>query len=121
MNHLSDEQIAELRKQLEHRLASLADYQMDIDESDPARDMNRGEYNESGEDAIENYEMLEADSLSSAAGEMIAEIKAALDRMGEGTYGLDEETGEPIPFARLQLLPEARTNVENAHDDEDDE
>ncbi len=118
MQHLSDEQIAELQKNLEQRLSSLEDYRADIDESDPANDSDRDEYNESGEDAIENYEMLESDSLSSAATEMIDEIRAALQRIEDGTYGVDEETGEPIPFARLQLLPEARTNVDT-QDDED--
>jgi RNA polymerase-binding transcription factor DksA len=41
----------------------------------------------------------------------IAEIDAALRRIENGTYGIDEETGEPIDPARLEALPTARTNV----------
>ncbi|MGH8984436.1 MAG: hypothetical protein ACRDY6_11255 [Acidimicrobiia bacterium] len=41
----------------------------------------------------------------------LAEIQAALRRIDEGTYGLDEVTGEPIPPERLEAVPTARTNV----------
>jgi DnaK suppressor protein len=41
----------------------------------------------------------------------LAEIEAALQRLDEGTYGVDEVTGEPIDPERLEALPAARTNV----------
>jgi len=41
----------------------------------------------------------------------LAEIQAAIARIEAGTYGIDEETGEPIDPARLEALPTARTNV----------
>ena len=41
----------------------------------------------------------------------IHEIDAALRRVDEGTYGIDEETGEPIDPERLDAIPTARTNV----------
>ena len=41
----------------------------------------------------------------------LAEIEAALQRLDEGTYGLDEETGEPIDPERLEARPAARTNI----------
>jgi RNA polymerase-binding transcription factor DksA len=43
----------------------------------------------------------------------LAEIQAALRRVDEGTYGLDEVTGEPISPERLEAVPTARTNVED--------
>jgi RNA polymerase-binding transcription factor DksA len=42
----------------------------------------------------------------------LAEIEAALQRVDDGTYGLDEVTGEPIDPERLEALPAARTNVD---------
>lgn len=42
----------------------------------------------------------------------LAEITAALLRMDDGSYGVCEETDEPIPFARLKLEPTARYTVE---------
>ena len=41
----------------------------------------------------------------------LAEIEAALQRVDEGTYGVDEVTGEPIDPERLDAVPTARTNV----------
>jgi RNA polymerase-binding transcription factor DksA len=41
----------------------------------------------------------------------LAEIEAALQRLDEGTYGVDEVTGEPIDPERLEAYPTARTNV----------
>lgn len=42
----------------------------------------------------------------------LAEIEAALVRLDEGTFGIDEVTGEPIDPERLDALPTARTNVD---------
>jgi DnaK suppressor protein len=42
----------------------------------------------------------------------LAEIEAALQRVDEGTYGIDEVTGEPIDPERLDAVPTARTNVQ---------
>jgi RNA polymerase-binding transcription factor DksA len=44
----------------------------------------------------------------------LAEIEAALQRIDEGTYGVDEVTGEPIDPDRLEAVPTARTNVHPA-------
>jgi len=41
----------------------------------------------------------------------LAELEAALQRVDDGTYGIDEVTGEPIPPERLEAIPTARTNV----------
>ncbi|MGZ4688583.1 MAG: hypothetical protein ACXVKA_04255 [Acidimicrobiia bacterium] len=42
----------------------------------------------------------------------LAEIEAAIERIDNGTYGIDEVTGRPIDPARLEVVPEARTNVD---------
>jgi len=44
----------------------------------------------------------------------LAELHAALERVDAGTYGVDEETGEPIDPARLDAFPTARTNIDGA-------
>jgi RNA polymerase-binding transcription factor DksA len=48
--------------------------------------------------------------LESLEKELI-EIDAALARVADGTYGIDELTGEPIDPARLEAVPTARTNI----------
>ena len=42
------------------------------------------------------------------------DVKAALKRMEEGTYGVCEKGGEEIPLARLEAFPAAATCIEHA-------
>lgn len=51
-------------------------------------------------------------SLGARERARLAELEAALRRMEEGTYGICEETGEPIPLARLRAEPTTRHTVE---------
>lgn len=43
----------------------------------------------------------------------LAEVEAALARVEDGTYGIDENTGDQISPDRLEALPTARTNLEH--------
>jgi RNA polymerase-binding transcription factor DksA len=43
----------------------------------------------------------------------LAELEAALERIDNGTYGVDEVTGAPIDPARLEAVPTARTNLDH--------
>lgn len=44
----------------------------------------------------------------------LVEVEAALARIDDGTYGIDEVTGAPIDLERLEAIPTARTNVADA-------
>ena len=39
-------------------------------------------------------------------------VERALQKIEEGTYGLSDESGEPIPRGRLEAMPEAIRTVE---------
>lgn len=39
-------------------------------------------------------------------------VERALQKIEEGTYGLSDDSGEPIPRGRLEALPEATRTVE---------
>lgn len=40
------------------------------------------------------------------------QVEKALEKIEEGTYGICEETGEPIDIARLEAYPEATTTID---------
>ena len=44
--------------------------------------------------------------------ELLAEVERVLGRLRAGRYGIDEETGEPIPYERLVAIPWARGRAE---------
>lgn len=54
------------------------------------------------------------DGLEGAAMAEIAEIRAALERIAGGTYGICEECGEEIGAGRLAVIPHARRCVDCA-------
>ena len=51
-------------------------------------------------------------ALSARAREQVEEIDRALAKIEAGTYGICEVSGQPIPRARLQAIPQAREKVE---------
>jgi RNA polymerase-binding transcription factor DksA len=53
-------------------------------------------------------------SVNQNEADTLAEIDAALERLYKTPerYGVDERSGEPIPMARLEVIPWARFNVQ---------
>ena len=51
---------------------------------------------------------------------MLAKVNRALAKIEEGTYGLSDIDGTPIPEARLEALPYANLTVEQAEDTVED-
>ena len=43
----------------------------------------------------------------------LEDVNRALEKIQEGTYGLDDDSGEIIPRGRLEAIPEAIHTVEN--------
>ena len=56
----------------------------------------------------------EAEALASELAEALGEVEAALGRLSDGTYGLCEVCGNPIPAARLEAIPTARRCMAHA-------
>jgi DnaK suppressor protein len=61
--------------------------------------------------ASETFEREKDDAIRGGLERELGEVDAALTRLDDGTYGIDEETGEPIAEERLVALPTARTKV----------
>jgi len=67
---------------------------------------------DSGDEADLLYEReLEIDENSLDRKEL-AQVKRALERIDQGTYGLSEVSGKPIPIERLEAVPFATTLVD---------
>jgi len=64
--------------------------------------------------ASETFEREKDLSILEQLEDELAELQAALERIDQGTYGIDERTGEPIDDARLDAVPTARTNVDTS-------
>ena len=51
-------------------------------------------------------------TLEEQVGRRLRSVERALQKIEEGTYGLSDDSGEPIPKGRLEALPEAVRTVE---------
>jgi RNA polymerase-binding transcription factor DksA len=92
--------LASMTRDLEALFAASADSNAD-DEHDP-------------EGQTIAYERSQLSSLIQAAQEHLAGIEAAAGRLQQGTYGICEVCAQPIPAARLEARPTARTCVRHA-------
>ncbi|MEV7427991.1 MULTISPECIES: TraR/DksA C4-type zinc finger protein [unclassified Nocardioides] len=104
---------AEARLRAEHALvarrleALQGDYSGMVEAS---RDTNADDEHDP-EGATIAFERSQLDTLVRQASGRLAEIEAALARLGEGAYGVCEGCGRPIPPERLEVRPDARRCV----------
>jgi len=96
------------RRQALRRLASLSgDFRGVVAAS---RDSNADDEHDP-EGATIAFERSQVVALVQQVEEQLAEIEAAFDRLAAGTYGVCERCAQPIPAARLQARPAARTCI----------
>lgn len=75
-------------------------------------DIDRADENEVA-DKLGEYEG--NNSLLTQLDSQLVEVKAALERIEKGTYGLCETCGKPIEIERLEANPAARISIKHAH------
>ena len=76
----------------------------DVDPNDPADEATNLYDRDRDQAAIENFDR------------MLAKVSRALQKIADGTYGLSDIDGTPIPVARLEALPYANITVEQSED-----
>jgi len=59
------------------------------------------------EEATESYELERRLTLEKSIREQLASVEHALQKFEDGTYGLCDNCGQPIPPERLEALPQA--------------
>ena len=92
----------QLRADLEQRLAQMLDRLASI-----KRDVTREHSGDSAEQAQERENDEVVDALGNETAQSIRDIRAAIERIDEGSYGLCESCGKEIGEARLKVVPEA--------------
>jgi DnaK suppressor protein len=105
--------LATLRARLEAERARLRGILQGLDtevrDAEPPPDEPE-DYGEMGRDLTEEGT---ARALAADQERLLAQVERALQRMDEGTYGLSEVSGRPIPLERLEALPWATTTVDD--------
>jgi DnaK suppressor protein len=112
-DHLDPEFIERQRERLEILHAQIIETSRDAsEESRQLLDDQRDVPGDHADDATNlNLQDIDA-SLQIQEQQRVAEVRRALEKIREGTYGLSDASGEPIPRARLEAKPEARHTIE---------
>jgi DnaK suppressor protein len=112
-NELDEKFIAQQRD----RLQNLREEMLRIRDGMSADERERAE-NE-GDTQLDSGDMSQdmfAREMDATIGEQVerrlADVDRALQKIEEGTYGICDDTGEPIPKGRLEAVPEAIRTVE---------
>lgn len=104
--HLSDDQRAELRAELERQLARLERSMKLTDEASRPVELDQTSVGR-----LSRMDSLQNQSLSKGLQEREvarhAELRDALERIAAGTYGVCTGCAAAIPFERLFVFPEA--------------
>lgn len=113
---LTAAQLKELRKKLADKLAGLEAEVRDL-ESSLTKDENddKGAPDEVDRSSFEE-EMQRTQLVLDGKKSLQYEVGEALKRMDDGTYGVCEETEEPIGFKRLSAQPWTRLSLEAQQD-----
>jgi DnaK suppressor protein len=79
------------------------------EESEEAADnaQTSGQAREYEDDAQKLAELELAGSLSAAEDDRLSNVERALQKIADGSYGLSDASGAPIPIERLEATPEA--------------
>lgn len=116
MNNLTDEQLQDLRDQLEAERATIQEELKEHGEKsgtewEGSSKGFEGEESDPNDVADQIEELVTNIPLEHTLALHLREIQDALEKLDKGTYGIDEETGKEISYERLAANPAARTNI----------
>ena len=111
---LDREFIERQKERLQELKAELTRVRDGLDEDSRFRAEEEGDFtqHDSG-DMSQSLFTREVDAtVEQQVGRRLQAVERALEKIEEGTYGLSDESGEPIPRGRLEAVPEATRTVE---------
>ena len=112
-SHLSPEFIAQQRKRLEDLRKQVLGGELNVNARKRAFTEEHGDEAEEFEDSAQDLAQEEVRQAQHDVDEhRVADIERALQKIDEGSYGLSDESGDPIPKARLEASPEAVLTVQ---------
>lgn len=116
---LTDDQLTHFKQALLDEQARLTgerkqyadDDRADMEE-DASGELSHSDSNDFADEATNLFDRERDQAAIENFDRMLAKVARALAKMDEGTYGLSDIDGTPIPVARLEALPYAVTTVE---------
>lgn len=124
---MTEEKIAQFKQQLLDEKARLeaereqyAGPDREDSEKGASGELSGADMNSPADQATDLYDRERDQVAIENFDRMLAKVNRALAKIDEGTYGLSDIDGAPIPEARLEALPYANLTVEQAEDTVED-
>ena len=119
MTALTDDKIAHFKQllldekaRLEAEHAGYAEDARTEGADDAAGELSHSDTNDPADSASNLYDRDRDQAALENFDRMLGKVNRALQKIEDGTYGLSDIDGTPIPEARLEALPYAVTTVE---------
>lgn len=101
------------RETLERTRGELTSLTRGLEEDDQERGRDQKEETSDGGDLGREIHTRQLDeTVSDQMESRLENVERALQKIGEGSYGICDDTGGEIPKGRLEAVPEATTTVE---------
>ena len=120
---MTEEKIAQFKQQLldektklEAEREQYAGPDREDSEKGASGELSGADMNNPGDQATDLFDRERDQTAIENFDRMLAKVNRALAKIDEGTYGLSDIDGTPIPEARLEALPYANLTVEQAED-----
>lgn len=111
------QELLEIKRDSERRLSDYDQYGLERPLASSRSSGELSQYdNHPADEATALYEREKDLALKQQIEEELRDVNHALKKMEEGTYGICEETGLPIPLERLKAIPTARTIREASYE-----
>jgi len=107
--HLTDADLHRLRAALSHKRDALIAARRATEADQRGIGDRETEQGDVAEHLIEQEAALRIGVFDA---ELLADVERALKKLDDGHYGLSEESGVPIPLARLEAVPWARRTAQ---------
>ncbi len=112
-NELDEQFVAQQKERLLELKEELLRIQRGMEEDEQDLGETQGDTQADSGDMSADMFTREMDaSIGEQADRRLGEVGRALQKIEDGTYGLSDDSGEPIPRGRLDAVPEAIRTVE---------
>ncbi len=113
-NELDKEFVEKQKKRLDGLHAELVQVVHGLEDDQLSQSEDEGDFTEhdSGDMSQSLYDREVDATLEQTIENRLQYVERALQKVEEGTYGICDDTGEPIPRGRLEAMPEAIYTVE---------
>lgn len=105
--------VERFRKRLEEMRNQLTNVIRDTTENVKSEVASKGYSQHQADEGTDDFDRTVTLEVTSKEFDILRQIERALEKVADGTYGICDISGEPIPLPRLEAIPYATMTVQS--------